>query len=67
MAGVTTIRNPIALARRALGIAAMIATGYLGTITGARILSVVPERVFRRVFKLLLTLLALDLIRRALL
>lgn len=48
-------------------IAAMIATGYLGTITGARILSVVPERVFRRVFKLLLTLLALDLIRRALL
>ncbi|MCR9123883.1 MAG: sulfite exporter TauE/SafE family protein [Phyllobacteriaceae bacterium] len=48
-------------------IAAMIATGYLGTCTGARILSIIPETAFRRVFKLALTLLALDLIRRALL
>lgn len=48
-------------------IAAMIATGFLGTLTGARILSAVPESAFRRVFKFALTLLALDLIRRAIL
>lgn len=46
-------------------IAAMIATGYLGTIGGARILARFPEATFRRAFKVLLTVLALDLIRRA--
>jgi uncharacterized membrane protein YfcA len=46
-------------------IAAMIATGYLGTLTGARILSGMSERAFRRVFTFALTLLALDLIRSA--
>ena len=45
-------------------IALMIASGYLGTIYGTRLLEKLPEETFRRWFKIGLTLLALDLIRR---
>ncbi|MAS13784.1 MAG: hypothetical protein CMH69_10800 [Nitratireductor sp.] len=45
-------------------IALMIASGYLGTIYGTRLLEKLPEKTFRRWFKIGLTLLALDLIRR---
>ncbi len=47
-------------------IALMIASGYLGTIYGTRLLEKLPEETFRRWFKIGLTLLALDLIRRGL-
>ncbi|WP_316860918.1 sulfite exporter TauE/SafE family protein [uncultured Cohaesibacter sp.] len=40
-------------------IVAMIATGYLGTITGGKILRVMDEKLFRKIFKLILTALAL--------
>ena len=45
-------------------VAAMIATGYLGTITGSRLLERMPEEAFRFWFRILLTLLAADMIRR---
>lgn len=45
-------------------VAVMIATGYAGTVHGTRLLHALPEQVFRTGFKLLLTLLALDLVRR---
>jgi uncharacterized membrane protein YfcA len=44
--------------------AAMIATGYLGTIFGTRLLGIIPEKTFRFWFRILLTLIALDLARR---
>ena len=44
----------------------MIASGYLGTIYGTRLLEKLPEETFRRWFRIGLTLLALDLIRRGL-
>lgn len=47
-------------------IAAMIVSGYLGTIRGARLLERLPEETFRRWFRIGLTVLALDLIRRGL-
>ncbi len=47
-------------------VAAMIVAGLGGTVVGSRILLKVPERVFRTGFKLVLTLVSLDLIRRAL-
>lgn len=47
-------------------IAAMIASGHLGTVHGTRLLEKLPEPAFRPAFKLLLTLLALDLLRRGL-
>lgn len=47
-------------------IAVMIASGYLGTIYGSRLLEKMPEATFRRWFKIGLTLLALDLLRRGL-
>jgi uncharacterized membrane protein YfcA len=47
-------------------ISAMIATGYLGTVAGARLLSVLSEATFRFWFRMVLTLLALDLVRRGL-
>lgn len=47
-------------------IALMIASGYLGTIYGSRLLEKMPEETFRRWFRIGLTLLALDLIRRGL-
>jgi uncharacterized protein len=46
--------------------AAMVASGYLGTVYGTRLLDRVPEKAFRTAFKWLLTLLALDLLRRGL-
>lgn len=45
---------------------AMIAIGYLGTIAGQKILGSMDELFFRKVFKIVLTLLALDMIRRGL-
>jgi uncharacterized membrane protein YfcA len=45
-------------------VAAMIATGYLGTRYGSLLLDRMPEETFRRWFKIGLTLLALDLLRR---
>ncbi len=47
-------------------ILAMITTGYLGTLLGSAFLSHVPEKNFRIVFKLIITLLALDMLRRGL-
>lgn len=44
----------------------MVAAGFLGTTVGSRILTRVPENVFRVVFRVLLSLVALELIRRAL-
>jgi uncharacterized protein len=45
-------------------IAAMIATGYLGTLTGSALLSHIPETAFRLAFKLIISALALDMLRR---
>jgi uncharacterized protein len=44
--------------------AAMIATGYLGTLAGTRALHAMPEQRFRLVFSIIVTALALDLVRR---
>jgi uncharacterized membrane protein YfcA len=44
---------------------AMIASGFLGTWLGTRLLERLPEDVFKTVLKWLLTLIALDLLRRA--
>ena len=46
-------------------IAVMVAAGFAGTAVGSRLLTRVPEPVFRLVFRILLTLVALELIRRA--
>jgi len=43
-------------------IAAMIATAFLGTFFGRGVLNRLPERVFRRIFQVVLTLLALRLL-----
>lgn len=48
-------------------VAAMIASGYLGTVHGSRWLESLPEETFRRWFRIGLTLLAADMIRRGLL
>ncbi|MEM1377703.1 MAG: sulfite exporter TauE/SafE family protein [Pseudomonadota bacterium] len=45
-------------------IIAMVASGYLGTLAGVYFLKGLPEKRFRRWFKIGMTLLALDLIRR---
>ncbi|MBU0583981.1 MAG: sulfite exporter TauE/SafE family protein [Alphaproteobacteria bacterium] len=45
-------------------IAAMVLSGYLGTIYGTRLLERLPEAAFRRWFRIGLTVLALDLLRR---
>ena len=47
-------------------IAMMIATGYLGTLSGSWLLSRIPEQSFRLAFKLLISVLALDMLRRGL-
>lgn len=47
-------------------VAAMIASGYLGTVHGSKLLERLPEKQFRLWFKIGLTLLALDLARRGL-
>lgn len=46
-------------------IAAMIASGFIGTVTGTKLLEKLPERLFQLILKVLLTLIALDLLRRA--
>lgn len=48
-------------------IVVMIASGYLGTLYGSRLLDKLPEESFRQWFRIGLTLLALDLIRRGVL
>ena len=45
-------------------IAAMVVSGYLGTVYGSRLLDKLPEETFRRWFRIGITLLALDMIRR---
>lgn len=45
-------------------VAAMIATGYLGTRYGSLLLDRMPEETFRSWFRIGITLLALDLLRR---
>jgi len=45
-------------------VVAMIATGYLGTRYGTRWLDKMPEETFRRWFKIGISVLALDLLRR---
>ena len=47
-------------------LAAMILAGYLGTVFGSTLLDRMPEAVFRKWFRLLVTVLALDLLRRGL-
>lgn len=46
-------------------IAAMIVSGFLGTVMGTRLLERMPEALFQTILKALLTLIALDLLRRA--
>ncbi|CAN1570534.1 COG0730 Predicted permeases [Rhabdaerophilaceae bacterium] len=46
-------------------IAAMIISGFAGTVMGTRLLDKMPEHVFQLALKGLLTLIALDLLRRA--
>jgi len=45
-------------------VAAMIVSGYLGTVHGSRLLEKLPEQLFRRWFRIGLTVLALDLLRQ---
>ena len=45
----------------------MVAAGFVGTTVGSRLLTRIPERAFRLVFRLLLSAVALGLIREALL
>jgi uncharacterized membrane protein YfcA len=45
-------------------VALMIASGYLGTVYGSRLLERLPEAQFRRWFKIGISLLALDLLRQ---
>lgn len=47
-------------------VAAMIATGFLGTVAGTRLLRRMEEKWFRIALTVILTLLALDLLRRGL-
>jgi uncharacterized protein len=46
-------------------IAAMIGAGFLGTWYGTKLLEKLPEALFQKILKGLLTILALDLLRRA--
>lgn len=48
-------------------VAAMVASGFLGTVYGTKMLDRLDETQFRRWFKIGLTLLALDLLRRGIL
>jgi uncharacterized membrane protein YfcA len=45
---------------------AMVLAGFAGTAVGSRMLTRVPEKVFRLVFRILLSVAAASLIRRAL-
>lgn len=46
-------------------IAAMIISGFIGTVLGTRLLERMPERLFQTILKIILTVIALDLLRRA--
>lgn len=46
-------------------VAAMIVSGFIGTVTGTRLLEKLPEALFQTILKVLLTVVALDLLRRA--
>ena len=48
-------------------VAAMIATGYLGTVYGTRLLDKIPEHLFQTGFRIIISLLALEMIRRGVL
>ncbi|EAU41591.1 Predicted permease [Fulvimarina pelagi HTCC2506] len=54
----------VALGPYALLAAAMIATGFLGTLAGTRLLNHLDERLFRRLLAVMLSVLAVELIRR---
>ncbi len=45
-------------------IAAMVVCGFIGTHLGGLVLDRLPERIFRQVFRWIITLVALDLLRR---
>ena len=45
-------------------IAAMILSGFLGTVYGSALLERMPEETFRRWFRVGITVMALDLLRR---
>jgi uncharacterized membrane protein YfcA len=45
-------------------IAAMILSGFLGTVYGTKLLDRLPEDSFRKWFRIGITILALDLLRR---
>lgn len=45
-------------------VAAMIASGYLGTVYGSKLLDRMPQEAFTFWFRILITLLALDMVRR---
>ena len=47
-------------------VAAMILSGFLGTVYGTRLLERMPEETFRKWFRIGITILALDLLRRGL-
>lgn len=47
-------------------VAAMIVSGFTGTVYGSRLLERMPEKTFRRWFNIGITVLALDLLRRGL-
>ena len=47
-------------------VAAMILSGFLGTVYGTALLERMPEETFRKWFRIGITLLALDLLRRGL-
>lgn len=47
-------------------ILAMVAAGFVGTLIGSHILNKLPEAAFRTAFRALITLIALDLLRRGL-
>ncbi len=48
-------------------ILAMVAAGFIGTWIGSRLLLRLPEKSFRYGFKIIITIIALDLVRRAIL
>ena len=47
-------------------VAAMICTGFLGTIYGTKMLDRIPDRVFQIGFRVIISLLALEMLRRGL-
>jgi uncharacterized membrane protein YfcA len=46
-------------------IAAMLVSGFAGTVLGTKMLEKMPEQTFQIILKALLTVIALDLLRRA--